>query len=141
MSYFYPMTEYLRPWKLSTFSFGVALMILGAIYTPQPDWDIPISLIMPAITYLTAPCSVRRLVDRRWRHLPLALFFTWFAVDGSYAIYWYFRDPFVLATMRSANAPISLVLYCLCGVFWLYRGSLRELFADVRSAIRRRNTS
>ena len=140
MTFFYSLREYLRPWKLATFACGVALMIVGAIYTPQPDWDIPISLIMPAITYLTAPCSVRTFVDRRWQHLPLALFFTWFSVDGSYAIYWYFRDPFVLDTMRSANAPISLVLYCLCGMLWLYRGSLRELNADVRSAIRRRKS-
>lgn len=137
MSFFYSPSEYLRPWKLATFAFGVALMIVGAIYTPQPDWDIPISIIMPAITYLTAPCSARVFVDRRWRHLLLALFFTWFAVDGSYAIYWHFRDPYVLQTMRSANAPISLVLYCLCAVFWLYRGSLQELYVDVRSAIDR----
>ena len=137
MSFFYAPSEYLRPWKLATFAFGVALMIAGAIYTPLPDWDIPISLIMPAISYLTAPCSVRTFVDRRWRHLPLALFFTWVAVDGSYAIYWHFRDPSVLANMRSANAPISLVLYCLCGVFWLYRGSLPELYSDLRAAITR----
>jgi hypothetical protein len=96
---------------------------------------------MPAFTYMTAPCSVRTVVDRRWRHLPLALFLTWFSVDGSYAIYWHFRDPFVLATMRSANAPISLILFCLCGMFWLYRGSLRELYADVRAAVSRRKTS
>lgn len=140
MSFFYPTSEYLRPWKLATFAFGLALMIVGAIYTPQPDWDIPISIIMPGITYLTAPCSARVLVERRWRHLPLALFFTWFSVDGSYAIYWHFRDPYVLEMMRSANAPISLVLYCLCGMFWFYRGSLRELYTDVRSAIRRRDT-
>jgi len=138
VNFFYTPAEYLRPWKLATFAFGVALMILGAIYTPAPDWDIPISVIMPVITYLTAPCAVRTLVDRRWRHLPLALFFAWFAVDGSYALYWHFRDPFVLETMRSANAPISAILYALCGVFWLYRGSLRELLTETRRAFERR---
>jgi hypothetical protein len=139
LDYFDAPAEYLRPWKLWTFFVGVALMITGAIYTPMPDWDIPISIIMPGITYLTAPCSIRALLGCRWRQLPLVLFFTWFSVDGSYAIYWYLKDPAVLETMRSANAPISLALYCLCGLFWLYRGSLRELYADVRNAVRRRN--
>ena len=137
MSYFYSRAEYLRPWKLATLAFGVALMIAGALWTPAPDWDVPISVIMPVVTYLTAPCGVRTLVDRRWRHLPLALFLTWLSVDGCYAIYWHFRDPFVLETMRSANAPISLILYGLCGMFWLYRGSLRALLADVRRAVAR----
>lgn len=138
MSFFYPTAEYLRPWKVVTLFFGLALMIAGAIWTPQPDWDIPISVIMPVITYLTAPCAVRTFVDRRWQHLPLALFFAWFSVDGSYALYWHFRDPQVLATMRTANAPISAILYALCGVFWLYRGSLRDLFAGVRDSFGRR---
>ncbi len=75
-------------------------------------------------------------MERRWRLVPLALFFTWLSVDGCYAIYWHFKDPFVLETMRSANAPISLVLYCLCGLFWLYRGSLRELYTDICDAVR-----
>jgi hypothetical protein len=139
VSFFDPPSEYLRPWKLATFAFGVALMIAGAIYTPQPDWDIPISIIMPGITYVTAPCSVRAVATLTWRHLPLALFFTWFSVDGSYAIYWHFRDPAALEHMRSANAPISLLLYCLCGLVWLYRGSLRSLVIDVRRALSRRN--
>ena len=80
--FFYPLAEYLRPWKLATFTFSV---------------------------------------------------------DGSYATYWYVKDPWVLETMRSANAPISLVLYCLCGLVWYYRGSLRELHSDIRNAVRRRN--
>jgi len=136
-AFFYPRHEYLRPWKLATFISGVALMIAGAIFTPAPDWDVSISVIMPTLTYLTAPCGVRTLADRRWRHLPLALLFTWFSVDGSYAIYWHYRDPSVLETMRAANAPISLILYGLCGMSWLYRGSLRELMADLRHAIAR----
>jgi hypothetical protein len=93
----------------------------------------------PGITYLTAPCNIRTFVERRWRHVPLTLFCIWLSVDGSYAIYWHFKDPWVLETMRSANAPISLLLYCLCGFIWLYRGSLRELYPDVRHAVRRRN--
>lgn len=61
-------------------------------------------------------------------------FVTWFTVDGCYWIYWHFKDPVTLEFMRSANAPASLSLYAICGVIWLYRGSLKELHADVRKA-------
>ena len=88
---------------------------------------------MAACTYLTAPCSLRALLERKWRQLPVAAFCTWFSVDGGYAIYWHFKDPVALDLMRSANAPASLSLYVACGSIWLYRGTLRELFADIKS--------
>ena len=131
-SVIYPPSEYLRPWKLLTLSIGISLLIFGSDYTPAPDWDIPISLIMAAFTYLTAPWSLRVLLERRWRLWPLMLFFTWFSVDGCYAMYWYFTDLQALVLMRSANWPASLSLYGMCGVIWLYRGSLKELLAEVR---------
>jgi hypothetical protein len=56
------------------------------------------------------------------------LFATWFTVDGCYAIYWYFKDPVALDMMRDVNFPASLSLYGMCGVVWLYRGSLRQFF-------------
>lgn len=127
----YAPLEYRRPWKLVTLSVGVALLVLGSFYTPAPDWDIPISLIMAAFTYLTAPWSMRVLLERRWRLWPLMLFFTWFSVDGCYAIYWYFANPAALALMRDANWPASLSLYGICGVIWLYRGSLADLRSDL----------
>lgn len=133
--FFYDRTEYLRPWKLFTLGVGIALLIAGSIYTPAPDWDIPISLIMAVLAYLTAPWSLRVLLERRWNHLPAALFATWFSVDGSYAIYWHFRDPVALELMRPANFAASLGLYGICGVIWLYRGSLRALFTEFLGTI------
>ncbi|MBU2706619.1 hypothetical protein KCM76_11555 [Zooshikella marina] len=135
MAYFYSLNEYLRPWKLFSLACGIALLILGSIYTPAPDWDILISFIMAGFTYLTAPCSLRTVLKRNWRHVPLALFATWFTVDGCYAIYWYYKDPVALEFMRSANFLASFGLYGICGVIWLYRGSLRQLLADVRKAL------
>lgn len=135
MNYFYPLSEYLRPWKLASLACGILLLILGSIYTPAPDWDIPISFIMAGLTYWTAPCSLRALLERKWRLLPLALFFTWLSVDGSYALYWHFRDAEALALMRPANAPASLALYGICGVIWLYRGSLKGLLQEIRAAV------
>lgn len=129
------MNEYLRPWKLFTLAIGIALLIAGSFYYVAPDWDVAISLIMAVLTYLTAPFSVRVLVERKWRFLPLMLFATWFTVDGSYSLYWYVKNPATLEMMRDANFLPSLFLYVVCGVLWLYRGSLKELAADLRRAL------
>ncbi|MFT3734626.1 MAG: hypothetical protein QM776_06350 [Rhodocyclaceae bacterium] len=127
------LAEYLRPWKLLSLAIGIALLIWGSFVYRAPDWDIPISLIMAFFTYLSAPWGVRVLVERRWKQLPLALFYTWFSVDGCYWIYWHFNDPVALELMREANAPASLVLYVTCGLLWLYRGPLRDAPAALRS--------
>ena len=123
----FSMCEYFRPWKLISLAVGVALLIAGSFYYNAPDWDIPISLIMAALAYLTAPWSIRILLERKWRLLPLMLLATWFTVDGSYWIYWHFKNPVALEMMREANFFASLALYGMCGVIWLHRGSLKEL--------------
>lgn len=130
------LVEYIRPWKLFALAIGIALLIAGADYYEAPDWDIPVSLIMAALAYLTAPWSLRIILERRWRLWPAMLFATWFTVDGSYALYWTFRDPVALEMMRTANFPASLSLYGMCGIIWLYRGNLRELLADARARVR-----
>ena len=85
---------------------------------------------MAILAYLTAPWSLRVIVERRWRRLPLMLFFTWFTVDGCYWLYWRFKNPVALELMRDANFLASLSLYGICGVLWLYRGSLLDLARD-----------
>ncbi len=130
------MTEYFRPWKLSTLAIGIALLILGAFYYDAPDWDIPISFIMAILAFLTAPWSLRVILERKWRLWPAMLFATWFTVDGCYAIYWSSKDPAALEMMRSANLPASLSLYGMCGILWLYQGTLWQLFSDVKSQFR-----
>ncbi|HEY6094871.1 MAG TPA: hypothetical protein VIU93_07955 [Gallionellaceae bacterium] len=125
------MNEYLRPWKLTTLAIGIALLIAGSFYYQAPDWDIPISFIMTILAYLTAPWSLRVLLERRWCQLPLAIAYTYITVDGCYALYWYFKDPAALEAMRAANFPASLSLYGICGLLWLYRGSLREIWGVV----------
>lgn len=121
------MNELLRPWKLATLATGIALLIVGSFHYNAPDWDIPISIIMALVAYVTAPWSMRVMVERRWREWPLMLFATWFGVDGCYWIYWTFQDPAALAFMRDVNAPASLSLYWMCGLFWYWRGSLNEM--------------
>ena len=134
----YPARELLRPWKLATLAIVIGLLIAGSRYTPAPDWDIPISLIMAAMAYLTAPWSLRVVLERRWPLWPLMLVATWFSVDGCYALYWSHTDPAVLDAMRDVNWPASLSLYGMCGIVWLYRGSLAELRADIVSRFARR---
>ena len=125
--------EYCRPWKLVTLVAGIALLILGSFHYDAPDWDIPISLIMAVFAYLTAPWSLRVVLERWWRFWPAMIFITWFSVDGCYTIYWHFKNPAALEMMREANFPASLSLYGVCGLIWMYRGSLRQLFSEIRN--------
>jgi len=125
------MKELLRPWKLGTLAIGIALLIVGSYLQPAPDWDIPISIIMASLAYLTAPWSLRVIVERRWRWWPVMLFATWFTVDGSYWIYWSLKNPVALDLMREANWPASLCLYAMCGLVWYYRGDLRDALRAV----------
>lgn len=124
--------ELCRPWKLFSLAVGIALLIWGSFYYQAPDWDIPISLIMAIFAYLTATWSMHVMVERQWRQFPLMLFFTWWTVDGCYALYWYFNDPLALEYMRSANAPASLCLYWICGLIWYWQGSLEELMLSIK---------
>lgn len=129
------MTEYFRPWKLFTLAIGIALLIVGSFYYEAPDWDIPVSFIMAILAYLTAPWSLRVILERQWRHWPVMFLATWFTVDGCYAIYWSLKDPVALEMMRGANFPASLALYGMCGILWLYQGSFRQLHSDVKNQL------
>lgn len=125
-------SELMRPWKLATLAIGFCLLVVGSFYYEAPDWDIPISLIMALMAYLTASWSMHVMVEQRWKLWPTMLFWTWFTVDGCYWLYWHFKNPVALELMREANAPASLSLYWMCGLVWYYRGYLREMWADLK---------
>lgn len=130
--------ELLRPWKLATFAAGMGWLIYGALNYGIGDWDVGDSLLMGGLTYISAPWCVGTLwtcVARRPRGWPLwmmlALFVAWSVVDGSYVLYNSLaRHPMD----RAANFPASAALYLLAGCIWCYRGSLRELWRDLRKA-------
>jgi len=126
--------EWRRPWKLLSFAAGLGLLVAGSYHYRAPDWDVPVSILMATLAYLTAPWSMRALIERRWRDWPLMLFLTWFTVDGGYALYWHFRDPVALALMRDVNFPASLSLYWACGLIWLPRSSLAGIFQSLRQS-------
>lgn len=129
------LAECLRPWKLLLLAIGVGLLVAGSFYLNAPDWDVPISFIMAILAYLTAPWSLRVILEHRWRRWPLMMLLTWFTVDGCYWLYWHFKDPAALRLMREANAPASLALYGLCGLVWLYRGTARGLVLEARQGV------
>lgn len=131
------MQEYLRPWKLGTLAVGLILLIAGSYYTPAPDWDIPISLIMAGLAYLTAAWSMHVIVERRLKYVPLMLFYTWFSVDGCYWAYWRVKNPVALAQMRDANFAASLSLYLICGLVWYYTGSLAQFVLALKTCVQR----
>lgn len=70
------MAEYLRPWKLFSLACGTGLLIAGAYHYEAPDWDVPISLLMASLAYLTAPWSMRVMLERQWKKWPAMLFAT-----------------------------------------------------------------
>ena len=130
----YLSTEILRPWKLFTLAVGLVLLIVGSFYYKISDWDIGISIVMGVLTYLTAPWSVRILLQRQYRFWPLAIFFWYFSVDGSY---WLYHTFFGNQMIRDWNLYTSTPLYFIMGCFWLYQGSLYELYLNVRNTFKK----
>lgn len=130
------MQELLRPWKLITLAIGLGLLIVGSFVFEAPDWDIPVSILMALVAYVSAPWCMRVMLERRWRQWPAMLSLTWFGVDGCYAAYWSVVNPVALNLMRQANAPASLSLFWAVGLFWMFRGSLREFAQQATTLMR-----
>lgn len=118
MNYLLALEDYFHPWRIFTLLLGLAFLIAGATYSGLPDWDIPISLLMAVPAYITAPCTLRVIVQRRWHQTPWALYWTWITVDGIYVAYWEIVNAPVVDALRFANLPASLALYLACGLVW-----------------------
>ena len=134
--------ELVRPWKLLSFLVGMGWLLFGAITYGISDWDIGISLLMGGLTYLTAPWSVRTiLMAVRYRpaywmsRIAAALCVAWVVVDGIYVLYHTLMGN---EMYRIENFYASSALYFLAGALWLYRGSLRDLTIESRTAFRAR---
>lgn len=121
--------------KNVTFSLGLAFLLLGALTFHIQDWDVGVSLVMAFCTYCTADWVVEALRRSEYRKWPLALFFVWFAVDGSYTAYWMLVDESVM--LRGAQWMPSLCMYLLCGVIWSALPTPREVHALWRSIVAR----
>jgi len=137
---FLPDKQYLlelrRPWKLATFSIGMSWLLYGALFYGISDWDIGISVIMGGFTYLCAPWSfsvifnAARYRPRGWPlHIVAAFLPALFAVDWAY---WLYHTAMGNAMLRWENFKVSSALYFICGSIWYYKGSLRDLIADIQ---------
>lgn len=102
--------------KNVTFACGLAFLIFGALTFGIQDWDVGVSVVMAGLTYFTADWVVNVLRHSKYRKWPLALFLTWFAVDGSYVSYWMIVNPDAMT--RGAQWLPSLMMYLLCGIIW-----------------------
>jgi hypothetical protein len=134
--------ELLRPWKLFTFAVAMVLLLWGAVEFKVSDWDVGVTIIMGALTYLCAPWSVRVLLTclrerpRSWLLWMLAALLVALAVvDWVYLAYhtWVGNRMY-----RWWNLRLSSATYFLAGTFWLYRGTMRELLNDLRAVLARR---
>jgi hypothetical protein len=116
---------YLNPLNIFTFAIGLALLLYGAAAYSLPDWDVPVSILMAALTYLTAAFVIHILrtkyptLRRRIVFYAIAFFLVWVSVDGSYWAYWSLVNPDSLM-LRNAQYQTSLCLYFLCGLLWYY---------------------
>jgi hypothetical protein len=131
--------ELLRPWKLATFAGSIAVLLYGALNFGIGDWDVGVTLLMGTLTYVLAPwCAqlVNRAVRGRprapWWHVLVSLAVAVLVVDASYLAY---SDWAGNPTDRRGNFFASLPLFYLAGVLWSWRGTVRELVADVRRAL------
>jgi len=98
------------------------------------------AVFVRGLTYVLAPWSVRTILkalryrDRYWIvKIAVALFAAWVVVDGVYVLY---HTAMGNEMYRIENFHASSALYFLAGAIWLYYGSLRELLANARAAVR-----
>lgn len=133
------LLELKRPWKLATFAIAMALLLYGAVFFHIGDWDVGVTLLMGTLTYSLAPSGARafaRALRERSAHaavdLLVAAVLAWFVIDGVY-LAWHLSvgNPIY----RADNAMASTPIYGMAGLFWLYRGSVRELLANLRSVL------
>jgi len=130
--------ELLRPWKLATFALGMLWLIYGALCYGICDWDVGISLIMGGLTYLCAPWSVTTISNSLRSRPPAwplriaaALIPTMLTVDW---VYWLYHTTVGNKMLRWENFKVSMALYFICGIFWCYRGTLKDFVGEVRKA-------
>jgi len=129
------LQELVRPWKLFSLAIGLAWLIYGALNYNISDWDVGISLIMALLSYITAPWACRVLLgvaQGRFNVVSIcgALFSYWFTVDGVYVIYHALMGN---ETYRWENFLASSCLYALCGMAWLYNGTLADGYRNIRA--------
>lgn len=128
--------ELIRPWKLFSFTVAMGLLFYGALNYGISDWDVGITVIMGSLTYLMAPWSVYIILSSiRYRPKFWYLHFIAAIIAGLFVIDWVYMLYHTIVgnqTLREENFYASTPLYFLAGAVWLYRGSLKDLIANIK---------
>ena len=110
--------ELLNPWRVASLGIGLVMLVLGSVYLPSDDWDVPLCFVMGLPAYVLAPWTVRQAFGLRWKWLvPAALAF-WLMVDGTYTLYWWMKDFPHLARFRPANFFYCTPIFWIAGCWW-----------------------
>lgn len=110
--------ELLRPLRLLSLGLGLVILVLGSVYLPSTDWDVPICFVMGVPAYVLAPWAFRQLYYLRIRWWPLAAGAFWLSVDGTYWLYWGIRDPVLAEIFRPANFFYCTPIFWIAGFVW-----------------------
>lgn len=111
---------------------GMAWLIWGAYYYEYPDWDLGVCIVMKGLTYFLAPISVRIVWEQNWIQLPIAVFFGWICVDGSYWAWHSFAGNDML---RDGQWQTSLCQLLICGLLWIPKASLSTVFLPIANRL------
>jgi len=120
--------------KNITFAIGLAWLLWGALTLGYPDWDVGVSLLMAASTYLFADwcwLAIVRVEPSKW---AAVVFYTWWCVDGSYTVYWGLLQPSVM--IREGQWPMSLCLFLLAGAVWANTQTLTDATVRARDLVK-----
>lgn len=111
----------LEPWKLGIFALATASITLAAPYSGDPTWDVPDSLLVSLVVYLTAPWAVAEIA-RSWRRLDqgarrYAAIMILLTPCWTYELYILFRDGIYPPTWQS-NLVLSGMICVFAGLLW-----------------------
>lgn len=109
-------------WKIITFIFAVSLLIILSYFVNDPTWDVGVSVLMGAMTYVFAPYTVFYLYDsikkRKLKGTTFnALFFMIFSSGWTYDIYNYLKLGHIPNSWLE-NLILSSLIYLVAGFFW-----------------------
>jgi len=131
--------ELVRQWKLLSFMLATYGLLYGAEYYKIESWDVGITLILSASTYLIAPWSAYVLVSAiRYRpknwffHAAAAIFMGIFVVGGLSFIY---HELIGNKVLWNSYLFGSIPIFYIAGFVWLYRGSLSDFLLNIKSLI------
>ena len=120
---------------------GMSWLLYGAFFYDISDWDVGVILIMGGITYVCAPWTIKAIYNavyyrpKRWfLQIIAAIIPPLFAVDWSY---WLYHTIMGNQMLRWENFKVSMALYFICGLIWLYQGSMQNMKADLKSIVKR----